>query len=303
VAFEALWTRPKLDPKGKAVLITGCDSGFGRLAVKRFRALGFKVFANFLKQENVEILKKELSAASAPSYAQEIHPLVFDVTDEKAVIAAREEIKKALPEGTGLWGLVNNAGISKGYFVEVTPLEDYHAVLNVNFFAMVSVTKQFLPLLRQAKGRVVNVTSLAGVLQCPAMSAYAASKHAGEAFSDALRVEVKPFGMEVSIIEPGFMRTNIIVTGPAHAKELIAKNPELSAEYTAKWGRKFGNFSDVTRVSGDPMLVVNAWIHALTAQHPRHRYIVGRFSWVVVLHRFLPTRIFDYLSYAIIGAN
>jgi len=297
--LEKVLARFRLNCHGKAVFITGCDTGFGRLAVKRFYSMGFKVFANFLQQENVESLKKELATETTPSTSSkaEFHPLVFDVTDEKEVIAASEEVKKLLPDGEGLWGIINNAGISQGYFLEVTEIQNFRNVLNVNFIAMVAVTKYFLPLVRQAKGRIVNVTSLAGVIQCPGMSAYSASKHAAEAFSDAIRVELQPFGVKVSMIEPGFMRTNIVVSGPAHAKTLVDKSPETAALYRKKFGEGFGQFPEWSRIAHDPALVINAFVEALTAQFPKPRYMVGPATrFICLLYRFVPSRILDILG-------
>jgi len=165
---------------------------------------------------------------------------------------------------------------------------------------MVSVTKHFLPLLKQCKGRIVNVTSLAGVVQTPCMSAYGASKFAGESFSDSLRVEMAPFGVNVSIIEPGFMKTDIIVTGPQHAQELVQSNPKLSAEYTAKWGKNFGKSPDLDRLVGNPKVVIDAWVDAVSAKHPKTRYVLGRSSLLTHLlmwiYRLTPSRIFDFLS-------
>jgi len=300
LVFEFFYTRQKLSSHGKAVFITGCDTGFGRLAVKRFRILGYKVFANFLKKESADSLKRELEQTTTVDKSLEIHPLVFDVTDEKAVIAAQEEVQKALPEGVRLWAVINNAGISRGFWHEFTPLEDYKKVMDVNFFGMVSITKHFLPLLKQSRGRVINVSSLAGCIQTPCMSAYGASKFASESFSDALRVEMVPFGINVSIIEPGFMKTDIVITGPKQAQELVQSNPKLSEEYAAKWGKNFAKSPDLDKIVGDPRIVVDAWVHAVSAKRPRHRYMLGRnrvFPFLLIwIYRLIPSRIWDFLS-------
>jgi len=252
----------------------------------------------------VDLLKKELEQATKVDESMEVHPLVFDVTDEKAVIAAREEVQKALPDGVRLWAIINNAGISRGFFHEFTAVEDYKKVMDVNFFAMVSVTKHFLPLLKQAKGRIINIASLAGVMQCPCMSAYSASKFAVEAFSDSLRVEMVPFGVKVLIIEPGFFKTDIINSGPQHAQEIVQSNPKLSEEYAAKWGKNFGKAPDLDRIVGDPRLVVDAWVHAISAKRPRTRYVVGKsrlFTQILMWsYRLTPSRIFDFLSVQVI---
>ncbi|KAK7072899.1 (2R,3R)-2,3-butanediol dehydrogenase, partial [Halocaridina rubra] len=189
----------QIPPSKKAVLITGCDSGFGNAIALHLDNLGFRVFAGCLfadsNGEGAEKLRKEGSDL--------LHVLQLDITKQEQLNKAVVDIKGKLSENEGLWGLVNNAGVCTMGIVEWTPLEMFRKDCEVNYFGMVSSTKSFLPLIRLAKGRIVNVTSMAGRITVPMMGGYCGSKYAAEAVSDALRLEMKPWGVHVAVIEPG----------------------------------------------------------------------------------------------------
>jgi len=178
---------------------TGCDSGFGHLLAKRLNSLGYVVYGGCL--DAIGAGAQELSRTAA--HPNTLKLLNLDVTKDEDVQKALQVIKTDLEkDGVKLWAIVNNAGIAKLAWVEWGTLEDFQKVIGVNLIGMVRVTRAFLPLIRQTKGRVVNVASLAGRLAPPGMAAYSMSKHGVVAFSDALRREMSGWEVKVSSIEP-----------------------------------------------------------------------------------------------------
>ncbi|XP_032994297.1 retinol dehydrogenase 16-like isoform X1 [Lacerta agilis] len=182
----------------KYVLITGCSSGFGNHLARHLDARGLWVLATCTTQKGAEQLEKVTS--------ERLKTTVLDVSSTESVAAATEWVKEQVGN-KGLWGLVNNAGIG----VSSAPSEwltkdGFAKVIDVNLLGMIDMTLHMLPLVRRARGRVVNMSSMAGRLACFA-APYATSKYGVEAFSDILRREMHPFGVRVSIIEPGSFKT------------------------------------------------------------------------------------------------
>ncbi|XP_076089651.1 retinol dehydrogenase 16-like [Mytilus galloprovincialis] len=276
------------------IVITGCDSGFGYSLTKKLDELGFNVFAGCLTGEGLAKLKEETSS--------KVKPVMLDVSKTDSIERAFEFVQLNLPQNTGIWGVVNNAGIAG----PVVPIEwlsktDYENVFEVNTLGMVETTRIFLPLVLKTKGRVFNITSVAGrvaVLYGP----YAVSKHAAEGYSDALRRELYKRGVSVHIIEPGCFQTRI--TDPDVTCNTIdvyydklQKNiqdyfgPGFLKQYkkSVKKGLTTGACSNIDQV-------INAYVHALTAKFPKHRYLVGWDAGLLVhiLGR-LPEWIADYI--------
>ncbi|XP_068746257.1 dehydrogenase/reductase SDR family member 9-like isoform X2 [Montipora capricornis] len=192
--------RAKIDIKGQYVLITGCDTGFGRATAIKLDKMGAYVLATCLTKEGEQSLKSEAS--------DKLKTFQLDVTHSKQIKDVYEEIKTAISPA-GIWGVVNNAGILCLSPIEWSPLEDFKRSADVNIWGMIDVTKTFLPLIKKSKGRVVNLASMAGRIACPFYGSYAVTKYAVEAFSDALRREIRPWGIKVTMLEPGFFPTNI----------------------------------------------------------------------------------------------
>ncbi|XP_059145803.1 D-beta-hydroxybutyrate dehydrogenase, mitochondrial-like [Physella acuta] len=186
---------PMLDPEGKVVVVTGCDSGFGLGLAKRLHEKGFTVFAACLNTESAG--GKELKALAA----EKLRVVPLDVTNDDSVSKLHRVVKEQC-ENKGLWGLVNNAGLNFVGDVELSTMEQYLTIGNINMYGMVRTCKAFLPLLRQAKGRIVNVTSVKGLFAIPSNAPYTMAKFGAEAFSETLRLEMSQFGVKVSIIEP-----------------------------------------------------------------------------------------------------
>ncbi|XP_065150809.2 D-beta-hydroxybutyrate dehydrogenase, mitochondrial [Paramisgurnus dabryanus] len=202
---------------GKAVLITGCDSGFGHALAKHLHQLGFTVFAGCLSKdgEGAKVLEN--------LHSEKLKVVQLDVCNEEQVSQAVEFVKANLEDPEkGLWAIVNNAGISTFGEVEFTTMDTYKQVAEVNLWGMIGVTKAFLPFIRRAKGRVVNVASMYGRMGNALRSPYCVSKYGVEAFSDCLRYEMKTWGVKVSVIEPG----NFIVATGILTRDIVTSTAE-----------------------------------------------------------------------------
>ncbi|XP_046560899.1 D-beta-hydroxybutyrate dehydrogenase, mitochondrial-like [Haliotis rubra] len=185
-----------VDTQGKYVLITGCDTGFGNSLARLLDTKGLNVIAACLSEESDGAKQLKTTGSRRMSVLQ------LDVTSDESVASCLQRVK-TLCNKEGLWALVNNAGILYTGDVEIQTMTIYRRVAEVNLFGMVRMCKAFLPLVRQRKGRVINVTSVRGLLAGPGHSAYVMSKFAGEGFTDCLRLEMRRFGVKVILVQPG----------------------------------------------------------------------------------------------------
>ncbi|XP_069811143.1 short-chain dehydrogenase/reductase family 9C member 7-like [Dendropsophus ebraccatus] len=280
-----------LDPQGRAVLITGCDSGFGNLLALRLLDMGFTVFAACLFPDGEGA--QALLTHSSPG---QVKVLRLDVTSDKEMEEAKQYVQDNLPE-KGLWGLVNNAGVSMWGMVEWLTIDKFQKVLDVNLLGTIRTTLAFAPLIRKSKGRMVFLSSINAYLSFLS-SMYSTTKAGVERFCDALRLEMKPLGVKVCIIEPGNYApaTNIAQhktteqvwdSLPAQAKEVFRK--ESIGDIT--------NFVNESLTSGSRKSyeVVDAIVDALTSPAPKARYLVANLAEKVAiyLHLWLPTYLFD----------
>jgi NAD(P)-dependent dehydrogenase (short-subunit alcohol dehydrogenase family) len=251
-----------------AVLVTGSSTGIGQACALHLDRLGFRVFAGVRRDGDGQALRSQASPA--------LTPLLLDVTNAAQVAAARDAISAALGEAA-LAGLVNNAGIVIAGPLEILPLDEFRRQLEVNVIGQLAATQAFLPLLRKARGRIVMMGSIAGRLATPFIGAYGISKFALEAMTDALRVELMPWGIEVSIIEPGSIATPIWEKSGHHSGE-IARG--LAPEQRALYSRQYEAMRAAAKQAADagiPALDVARIVeHALTAPHPRTRYLIGK---------------------------
>ncbi|XP_052065000.1 17-beta-hydroxysteroid dehydrogenase type 6-like [Mytilus californianus] len=255
------------------VMITGCDSGFGNLLAKRLDDLGFHVFAGCFTQQGIDMLNKETSDT--------VQAIQLDVSKTESINSALVNVIASLPKDTGMWGLVNNAGIvGSPAPVEWLSREDYQETLAVNTFGMIEMCRVFLPLLLKANGRIINMSSIVGrIAMAPAP--YTISKYAVEGYSDVLRRELYRRGVTVHIIEPGYFRTNI-ADPDTICNALTNKFNSLSTHMQIYYGKEYvekakKRIRTGINYVGSPRvhLVYEAYIHALTAKHPHHRYLVG----------------------------
>jgi NAD(P)-dependent dehydrogenase (short-subunit alcohol dehydrogenase family) len=260
----------------RSVLVTGASSGIGHASAVRLARAGWRVYGGVRSEADADAL-----------HARGVEPLQLDVTDAAQIEAAAEAV------GPELGGLVDNAGIAIAAPLELVPLDELRHQLEVNVVGQVAVLQAVLPGLRRARGRVVLMGSIGGRSALPFLGPYAASKHALEALADSLRVELRPFGVAVAIVEPGSIATPIWRKGADRAQELSEGfEPERAALYAPAVAR----FREVALSRGpgvDPDAVAEAVEHALTASRPRARYLVGRDAHIRAWVERLPTRLRD----------
>jgi len=272
----------------RTVVITGASTGIGEACALRMDRHGFHVFAGVRKEADGDALKEKAS--------DKLTPVMLDVTDTAQIDAAAATVKAAVGEA-GIAGLVNNAGISIAGPLEFLPLEDLRLQLEVNVIGQIAVTQAFMPLIRQGTGRVVNIGSIGGRMASPFIGPYSASKFAMEALTDSLRQELRPWGLHVSIVEPGSIATPIWGKAQVGADEMVANLPEeatmLYGEATTAMLKAVREFEEAAIPPDDVAKFVE---HALTAKTPKTRYVVGRDAQVQrVLVKWAPDRVRDML--------
>jgi len=275
------------------VLITGASTGIGRACAEHLDSLGFIVLAGVRSPADAEAL----SAVGS----ERLRPVTLDVTDADSIATAWDTVELAAP--LGLAGLVNNAGVARGGPVELVPLEEWREQLEVNLIGAIAVTQAMLPALRRARGRVVNITSIGGRLATPFLGPYNASKFALEAVNDALRGELRQFGVEVVAIEPGAVATPIWDKARRTADEFTARTSAEALElYSSGIDAARKAIADSERAGIPPREVAVEVARALTARRPRTHYVIGRDARMrLLLSKVLPTRTMDRLVARVLG--
>jgi len=270
------------------VVITGASTGIGAACAWHLDRLGFTVLAGVRRIEDGDALKARASAR--------LQPVLLDVTDAASIEQARQTVA-GLAGPRGLAGLVNNAGIAVAGPLETVPIADLRRQFEINVIGQVAVTQAFLPLLRQGRGRIVNMGSIAGRAAMPVMGPYSASKFALEALTDALRLELRQWGIHVSIIEPGAVATPIweksLKTSSAVEEEVTEEAKALYGE-AARRVRESVDQASRRAISTDA--VAEAVWHALTAKQPKTRYLVGVDARIrALMVKWLPDRLQDWI--------
>jgi NAD(P)-dependent dehydrogenase (short-subunit alcohol dehydrogenase family) len=271
----------------KSIVVTGVSTGIGYGVAKEFVRRGYRVFGSVRKREDAE----RLAAEFGPNFV----PLVFDVTDEEAVRAAAAEVEEALG-GTVLAGLVNNAGTAIGGPLALQPLGEVRTHFEVNVVGLISVTQAFLPLLGAKiprvwePGRIVNVGSTGGKIAMPFIGAYAGTKHAVEGISDAMRRELLPYGIDVILIEPGAVKTEMWDKGASQAGRYASSDYAGSLENFRKYAAALAKGGFSAEEFGRRVLDV------FERKRPRARYAIvpGKITHFT-LPRLLPDRWLDRL--------
>lgn len=225
----------------RAVLVTGASTGIGRRTTERLAAAGYFVYAGARKESDLQALGD----------IKNVQPVRLDVTSPQDIAAAVETVTKA---GRGLYGLVNNAGVGTAGPIVGGNDKEFELTMMVNAFGPYRVTKAFAPLIIAAKGRIVSISSISGILANNNLAAYSMSKHAVEAFTDSLALEMAPVGVQASVVEPGSFKTEIF----RNAVERIGADP------------KRGDMSKFK----EPDDVAAAVEHALFDAKPKRRYLV-----------------------------
>lgn len=271
----------------KSILITGASTGIGHDCAVQLCQQGFRVFAGVRKE-------KDHQALLDYKY-DDLIPLYLDVTQDDHIQQAYETVSNQVGDD-GLYGLINNAGIVVMGPVEILGLEHWRRQLDVNVMGTIAVTQRFLPLLKKAEGRIVLIGSIAGRSTLPFASAYSVSKYALEALGDALRVELKPWNIKTSIIEPGAVKTPIWVKSREDAE---GRFKHISEERLGKYKSPIGVFRELAQKAEERAIstdvVIRAISHALTARRPKPRYLLGTDAKLRILLDRLPTRWKDYI--------
>ena len=272
----------------RAVVITGASTGIGEACALRLGKHGWRVFAGVRKEADGAALREKSS--------DRLTPVMIDVTDQASVTAAAETVRAAVGDG-GLAGLVNNAGISVFGPLEFLPPEDLRRQLEVNVIGQIVVTQAFLPLIRAGNGRIVNMGSIGGRMATPFLGPYNASKFAMEALTDSLRQELRPWGIEVALVEPGSIATPIWSKGQANADEMEKSMPEEAMKlYGDAFAALRAAAKEFEKAGVPPDEVAKFVEHALTASKPKTRYVVGRDAQIQrVLAKVVPDRVLDGL--------
>ncbi|KAG7466892.1 hypothetical protein MATL_G00147130 [Megalops atlanticus] len=279
------------DVEHKWVFVTGCDSGFGNLLARQLDRRGLNVIATCMTEKGSADLKAETSAR--------LKTVMLNVTDSASIDSAVEFVRAEVGE-YGLWGLVNNAGRSTPIGpTEWMQLEDFKKVLDVNLIGLIEVTLKFLPLVKKAQGRVVNMASVLGRVALNG-GGYCLSKMGVESFSDSLRRDMQHFGVKVSIIEPGFFKTGMTNVDLIE-KDLQRLWNQLPTDVKDSYGTKYldeylkaQKFCMGILCSSDISKVTGCMQHALLARHPRTRYGAGwdaKLLWLPL--SYLPSFIAD----------
>ena len=266
------------------VLITGCSSGIGRAAALSLHQAGFTVYATARRTEALT----ELSDRG-------LRTLALDVTDEQSMTTAVAAVEA---DAGAVAVLINNAGYGLYGPVEQLPMAEIRRQFETNFFGLVRLTQLVLPgMRRRGRGRILNVSSMGGRITLPGGAFYHASKYAVEALSDALRMEVAQFGIDVVLIEPGPVKTpwNDVAAGSLSTAGAAA-NGDAYREYKAAVGASFGRvqgglFGRLGSTSDDIAKVIT---QAVTARRPRARYLINPVAKsLVAMNRVLPARAYD----------
>ncbi|KAH1184998.1 hypothetical protein KIL84_012939 [Mauremys mutica] len=281
------------DLNGKHVFITGCDSGFGNLLAKQLDQRGFHVIAACLTEKG----SQELLACTSLS----LKTVILNLTDSSSIDNAVEFVKQET-DGEGLFGLVNNAGRATPMApTDWMQIDDFHTIMDVNLMGLIEITLKLLPLLKKAKGRVINVASVMGRLAFLG-GGYCLSKWGVEAFSDILRRDMQHFGVKVSIIEPGCFKTGV-TSSEVIERDLLRLWNQLTPEVRESYGDKYfveyiraQRFSMKRLCDSDISKVTKCMEHALIAKHPRTRYGSGwdaKFFWLPL--SYAPTLLSDMM--------
>jgi NAD(P)-dependent dehydrogenase (short-subunit alcohol dehydrogenase family) len=268
-----------------SVVITGTSTGIGRSTALHLAEQGFHVFAGVRRDEDGRALAADVSG--------ELTPLIVDVTDEATISAAATTVADVVGD-RGVAGLVNNAGIGVPAPLEFQPMADFRTQLEVNLFGPVAMIQAFLPLIRRGRGRIVNVGSIGGILVLPLNGAYSASKFGMRAISDALRLELRQWGIHVSLIEVAPVKTAIF--GKTYA-ELDGLEDKLGEDKFRLYEQQIAAIRkavEKAEAEGDPPLVIAKAIHhALTSDKPKTRYLAGHGGKATAAAAALPDRARD----------
>ena len=269
-------------------IVTGASTGIGLAIVLELVRRGERVLAGVRSTKD----SKKISELCI-NLKGRIETFQLDVTKESDLLGLENFLRD---QKAPVRGLVNNAGVVMAGPLEIMPLDKIKEMFDVNVFGLLRVTQICLPYLRLNRGRIVNMSSISGLTVSPVLSPYCASKHCVEVFSDALRMELKPWGIEVALIEPGSIST------PIWEKSLYNSSSELKSLPREKYGLYEGLLSRfeklavaISKKASSPDVVVEKTIHALFSRKPKTRYLVGSGARQALIQNWMPDRWRDAL--------
>lgn len=281
----------------KAILITGCSSGFGRVTAIELAKLNWHVFATVRKTSDQEDL---LTEARKLRCENNITPLLCDITDTEQVKLLREQVTEALhteqdtTEIPRLHALMNNAGTAYAGPIELISLDDLRNQFEINVIAQVSLIQALLPMLKAAQGTIINVSSISGRIATPVTGAYNASKYALEALSDALRIELARTGVHVVLLEPASSPTHIWETSLKRSMETLEEHRAGHYASILTMAEKVARRS--SKVGFAPEVLARTVVKILNSTHPRARYPIPSTASIMIYARLLlPDGLWDRL--------
>jgi NADP-dependent 3-hydroxy acid dehydrogenase YdfG len=271
-----------------SVLITGCSSGIGHATAELLQARGYDVYATARRPESIADLAE-----------RGCHTLALDVTSEESMSTAVAEVNQA---AGGIDVLINNAGYSQSGAVESVPIEDVRAQFETNVFGLIRMCQLVLPGMRErGEGKVVNIGSMGGRLTFPGGGLYHASKYALEAISDAMRFEVRGFGVDVILIEPGLITTGFGEVASGSADRAAGPGADAYADFNRKVAKITAEAYEgpVAKLGGGPEKVAETIVKALSARRPKARYPVTPSAHIMIgQRRITPDRVWDLMMRA-----
>jgi NAD(P)-dependent dehydrogenase (short-subunit alcohol dehydrogenase family) len=268
------------------VVVTGASSGMGAATAREMARRGFHVLAGVRRDSDGEALL----AAGA-------EPVILDITNQEHIAALVARIDGD-PHHRAVRALINNAGLPCAGPVEVVPLDEWRRVFEVNVFGAVALTQALLPALVRSKGRVVNISSMNGKVSMAGYGVYASSKHAVEALSDALRNELAPYGVQVVIVEPGGVRTEMARVGLSGLSDLTSRvTPEQNDRYGTLMQAIPSHVAAFTEAGATSDTAARKIAKAATDRKPRTRYTIGATTtFLIRASSLLPDRVFDRMA-------
>ena len=268
------------------VLITGASTGIGYATALYLDKIGVKVFAGVRKESDKQKLQQNSSA--------NLTSIILDVCDMQSITSTFETVSNQLGDDT--FSLVNNAGLSLNGPLELLPFADIRKLLDVNVYGLLSVTKVFLPLIRESKGRLVNISSGHGLLAIPDKSVYAASKFAVQAISDSLRIELKPFQVSVSNVVVGKVNTSVLGKIESDRKKMLENtNPKVVAKYLPLIEYFDKEVKDIPGI--EAIEIAKTISDALSSSKPKAQYIIGPGAKKMKVLAGFPRKMTDNMLY------
>ncbi|QWG45293.1 SDR family oxidoreductase [Bacillus mycoides] len=270
----------------KIAVITGASSGFGLLTTLELAKKDYLVIATM---RNLEKQVDLISQATKLDLQQNIKVQQLDVTDQSSI----HSFQLFLKEINRVDLLINNAGYATGGFVEEIPVEEYRKQFETNLFGAISITQLALPYMREQKsGKIINISSISGQVGFPGLSPYVSSKYALEGWSESLRLEVKPFGIDVALLEPGSYNTNIWEVG----KQLAENQSDTTSPYKEYMDKIQKHINSGSNTFGNPIDVANKIVEIAEAKRTTLRYPIGKgVKFMIFAKKILPWRLWEFL--------